>query len=329
MNKPQKISRKQKSEGKKKYRIRNWKEYSAALVNRGRVVFWITEEALERWEEHKKTGKPGKPRKFSNTAIETALTLQQVLHLPLRQTEGLLSTLLQKLGAGVKAPDYSTLSVRSATLPIALRVRAIRKESLHVVVDSTGAKVYGEGEWKVRQHGWSKHRTWKKLHIGVDEQTGDILVGEATGNDIADCQMLKPLLAQLPSSVKIDQLSADGAFDRRICYEALTARQVSRIAIPPQCKARIWSHGNTKGSMRLPRDENLRRIRSIGRKQWKVESDYHRRSLVETTMFRLKTIFSDRISARNDAGQRTQLLLRCKILNRMTALGMPKSYLVA
>jgi len=194
-------------------------------------------------------------------------------------------------------------------------------------VDSTGAKVYGEGEWKVRQHGWSKHRTWKKLHIGVDANTGDILLGEVSGNSTADCTMLEPLLSQLPSQAKIDQVSADGGHDRRVCYDALRHYRVSHIAIPPQHNAKIWQHGNIRAQP-LPRDANLRRIREIGRKRWKEETLYHRRSLAETTMFRLKTIFADRVSARTDAGRRMQLLLRCQILNRMTALGMPDSYLV-
>ena len=195
-------------------------------------------------------------------------------------------------------------------------------------MDSTGAKVYGEGEWKVRQHGWSKRRTWKKLHIGVDEETKDILIGEVTGNDAADCQMLESLLTQLPDTTMIHQLSGDGAYDRRMCYDALKKRDVPCITIPPQHNAKIWRHGNV-GAERYARDENLRRIRSVGRKQWKIKSGYHRRSLSENAVFRLKTIFGERISARLFENQRTQLLIRCKALNRMTMLGMPESYIVA
>lgn len=323
-----KTPKKQKSEGKKKkYRVKNWKEYNEALVNRGKIMFWITEEAIRAWEEKKKTGKRGKPKTYSKTAIETALTVQQVFHLTLRQTEGFLTSILDKLDPNLKSPDYSTLSIRGQTILVAIPVRPNRPEPLHIVIDSSGAKVYGEGEWKVRQHGWSKRRTWKKLHIGVDEENGDILVAEATNNDTADSEMLKPLLEQLPKEVKINQVSTDGAYDKRKCYQVLQQYQVDKIAIPPQKNAHIWQHGNTK-SERLPRDENLRQIRRIGRKQWKIGINYHRRSLVETTMFRLKTIFTDRVSARTQAGQRTQLLLRCHILNQMTILGMPKSYLV-
>ena len=211
---------------------------------------------------------------------------------------------------------------------IQIRVRPISSQPLHIVVDSTGAKVYGEGEWKVRQHGWSKRRTWKKLHIGVDEHTGDILIGEVTGNEIADCHMLAPLLEQLPDTATIDQLSGDGGYDRRVCYDTLKTRKVSHIAIPPQHNAKIWQHGNTNAE-RYARDENVRHIRQIGRKQWKIATNYHRRSLSETAMFRLKTIFGERVSARLFENQRTQLLIRCKALNRMTMLGMPESYVAA
>ena len=327
-SKKHKSGEKKTQEGKKKYRIRNWKEYNEALVNRGRIMFWVTEEALRQWNEQNKTGKRGKPKVFSDTAIEVALTLRAVFHLPLRQTEGFLASVLERIGAFVKAPDYSTLSIRSSSLSIAIRVRALRNEPLHIVLDSTGMKVYGEGEWKVRQHGWSKRRTWRKLHIGVDEKTGDILLGEVTGNDTADCEMLKPLLAKLPSKASLSQVSADGAFDKRVCYEALAEMSVPCMTIPPQKNARIWRHGNKSGNP-LPRDENLRRIRQIGRSAWKRESGYHRRSIVETTMFRLKTIFTDKLRSLTFVNQRAELLIRLKALNRMAMLGMPKAYIVA
>jgi hypothetical protein len=319
--------KKEEKNKKKQYTIRNWREYNQALVNRGKIFFWITDDVIQGWEEKEKTGKRGKPRTFSNSAIETALTLGQVFHMPLRTTEGFLASIIQKLDLAIKSPDYSTLSIRGKTLPIHIRVRAPETEPLHIVADSSGVKVYGEGEWKVRQHGWSKRRTWKKLHIGVDEATGDILLGAVTGNDVADCQMLKPLLDQLPREQPIDQVSTDGAYDKRMCYAALEERHIPHMAIPPQRNAKIWRHGNTK-DIPLPRDENLRRIRQIGRRQWKVETRYHRRSLAETAFFRLKTIFGDRVAGRTDAMQAVQLLIRCKALNQMTTLGMPDTVVI-
>lgn len=326
--KPSKQPRKQTKGGKKKYKVRNWQEYNQMLVNRGNIELWVSEEALKQWEEKRRSGKPGKPKFYSNIAIETALIIQQVFHLPLRQTEGFLSSILQRIGSNRTSPDFSTLSIRAALLPIRIRIRAVRAASLHIVVDGTGAKVYGEGEWKVRKHGWSRHRRWKKLHIGVDEQTGDILLGEVTDNDTADCEMLAPLLKQLPKHTPIHQVSGDGGYDRRMCYEALKKKGVSVIAIPPQRHAKIWRHGNRKEERHV-RDENLRSVRKCGRKHWKEIISYHRRSLAETTMFRLKTIFTDKVRARKEANQRAELLLRCKALNLMTALGMPDSCVVA
>lgn len=291
-------------------------------------MFWIAQEALEQWQSQEKIGKRGRPRVFSDTAIQTALTLREVFHLSLRQTEGFLQSILKVMRVTVQAPDYSTLSVRAAALAVVIRVRPISDKPLHVVVDSTGVKVYGEGEWKVRQHGWSKRRTWKKVHLGVDEASGDVVIGEVTGNDVADGEMLEPLLCQLPETVVVDQCSADGAYDKRRCYVALQKRNIRQIAIPPRHDARIWQHGNRKEEP-LPRDENLRAIRNVGRKQWKKDVNYHRRSLSETAMFRYKTIFGEAVSNRTDQTQRTQLLLRIRALNFMTTLGMPKSEVVA
>jgi len=211
-------------------------------------MFWITEDALRQWKERNKTGKRGKPKVFSDTAIEVALTLRAVFHLPLRQTEGFLVSVLERIGALVKAPDYSTLSIRSRSLSITIRVHPARKETLHLVVDSTGMKVYGEGEWKVRQHGWSKRRTWRKLHIGVDEKTGNIVLGEVTGNDTADCEMLEPLLAKLSEDTALKQVSADGA---------LTNEPVMRRSLNNLFHASLFLHRKTRVSGRMATREPI------------------------------------------------------------------------
>ena len=203
--------------------------------------------------------------------------------------------------------------------------RRPKGEPLHVVVDSTGLKVYGEGEWKVRQHGWSRRRTWRKLHVGVDEATGEFVAVVASTNSFKDSQLLPDLLEQVED--EISQVSADGAYDSRNCYDAIRHRG-ARAAIPPQKRARIWRHGNTKAERHI-RDENLRAIRRRGRAAWKRESGYHRRSLAETAVFRVKMIFGQRVSARSFDGQAAQLLVRCATLNRMTHLGMPDSYQLA
>jgi IS5 family transposase len=235
----------------------------------------------------------------------------------------LMLSILKLLGLDLPVLDYSQLSRRCTRLEVALPHRQ-KNEPLHMVVDSTGVKVFGEGEWKVRQHGYSKRRTWRKLHLGADASTGEIVAAVVTTNNVADAQVLEDLLEQVEEEV--EQVSGDGAYDKRSCYEAIRQRK-AKAAIPPQRNAKIWQHGNRKAE-RLMRDENLRRIRQVGRKKWKQEVGYHRRSLAETQMFRVKTIFGERVSARQFAGQATQVLIRCAALNQMTHLGMPDSYAV-
>ena len=194
-------------------------------------------------------------------------------------------------------------------------------------MDSTGLKIYGEGEWKVRMHGVSKRRTWRKLHMGANPDDGEIQAVILTENNVSDDAAVKVLLEQIEQ--EIVNFAADGAYDKRKVYDCLNTHSPNvNILIPPRKNARIWKHGNTKAE-RLKRDENLRSIRTQGRKEWKKDSGYHIRSLAETTMFRLKTIFGDDLSARLLETQITQALVRCAALNKLTHLGMPQSYKVA
>lgn len=312
---------------KKKYKVRNWREYNQMLVNRGSIYFWIEQSAQENWKSGKKTGKKGRPEAYSDTAVETCLTLRHVFHLNLRATEGFVNFLLNLMKLTLTSPDYSTLSIRGETLQVNIHAKekVDTGKALHIVVDSSGAKVYGEGEWKVRQHGWSKRRTWRKFHLGINEATGTIEAAEVTGNDIADCDMLESLLKQIQDT--IDQLSADGAYDKRKCYDVLDELGII-AAIPPQKNAKIWRRRKANEAPHA-RDENLRRIREMGRERWKEEIGYHRRSIAENTMFRFKTAFGDIIASRIFPNQRTEVLLKCKILNKMTMGGMPDSYIVA
>ena len=310
-----------KKKTKRAYRLRNWKYYNAALVQRGSLTLWVSDDVISAWCNTQKTGKPGHPPTYSDTAVCSMATLKEVYHLPLRATIGLTLSIMRLLGLDLPVMSYSQLSRRCAVLEVTLPRRK-KNEALHMVVDSTGAKVFGEGEWKVRQHGYTKRRTWRKLHIGADETTGEIVAAVVTTNNIADSQVLEEMLAQVEG--EIEQVSGDGSYDKRNCYQAIAKRK-AKATIPPRRDAKIWQHGNSKQE-RLIRDENLRRIRQVGRKQWKKESGYHRRSLAETQMFRVKTIFGERVSARRFDGQATQMLIRCAALNTMTHLGMPDSY---
>jgi hypothetical protein len=194
-------------------------------------------------------------------------------------------------------------------------------------MDSTGLKISGEGEWKVRQHGVSKRRTWRKLHVGANPDDGQIEAALLTENSVSDGDAVEALLPQIEQDIVT--FAADGAYDKRKVYDSLNAHSPEAdILIPPRKDARIWKHGNTK-ARRLKRDENLRSIRKQGRRAWKKQSGYHVRSLAETTMFRLKPIFGDGLSARLIETQTTQALVRCAALNKMTHLGMPQSCKVA
>ncbi len=312
-----------KKKTKQHYRLRNWTEYNKALVERGSLTVWVSDDVIAAWHDSQRTGQRGSPRTYTDAAMLCMASVQEIYHLPLRATEGLMRSVVKLLDIALEVPDHTTLSRRRRVLEVSLP-RLAKRAPRHLVVDSTGVKVYGDGEWKVRQHGYSKRRTWRKLHIGADEATGEIVAAVVSTNDVTDGQVLPDLMAQIDDD--ITQVSGDGGYDKRQCYDAIDERG-ARAVIPPRKNARIWQHGNS-GAERLARDENLRAIRKQGRAEWKRESGYHRRSLVETQMFRVKQIFSARVSARTFDGQAAQLLVRCAVLNQMTHLGMPDSYTV-
>jgi hypothetical protein len=186
------------------------------------------------------------------------------------------------------------------------------------VIDSTGLKLYGEGEWKVRVHGWAKQRTWRKLHISIDADSHEVTAALITNKDVVDPRVLPRLLKQV--EVPVERVYADGAYDSRQCYKAIH-EQGARALIPPRKGSVFWADEYLKD-----RNANLRQVEKLGATAWKRKVKYHRRSLVECAISRLKTIFSDRLRAREVERQTTEVLVRCLALNRMTELGMPKSY---
>jgi hypothetical protein len=307
---------------KSTYRIRNWKQYNDALVRRGSLTLWVDQEMLQAWR-YQGPSQRGAQFRYSDTAIECLLTLRAVYHLTLRATEGFARSLFELMRVDLPVPDDTTLSRRAATVRITLPKRA--EGPLHLVLDSTGLKVYGEGEWKVRQHGSSKRRTWLKLHLAVDPQTHEIQAAMVTDPGVTDAETVPALLEQVESA--ITSAAADGAYDRQVVYDALDLRS-ARAVVPPRRDAKVKRHGNASGP-RLARDENLRRIRQVGRSAWKRESGYHARSLAETAMFRMKTIFGDGVASRSPGQQATEAGVRCRALNLMTHQGMPQSERVA
>jgi hypothetical protein len=303
---------------KRRYRIRNWRDYNSALVRRGSLTLWVEESVAGRWRDSAAPMRRGRRRFYSDLAITCALTLREVYHLPLRSTQGLVSSVLRLLGSDLPAPHYSTLSRRAAALDV--KLPRLSKGPLHLAVDSTGVKLYGEGEWKVRLHGKEKRRTWRKLHLLLDHTTHEAVAASMTEQYVLDRRELPRLLGEVEGEVA--EVLGDGAYDFQGCYKAIHARG-ARSVIPPQARARIRS-GPEFGD----RNAAVLRGREVGRDEWKKEAGYHRRSLAETAMMRLKTIFSDRLKAREWRRQETELRVRCAALNRMTSLGMPQSYAI-
>ena len=321
-----KVNKDQHNQGKEKekYRVINWPEYNRALTNRGDFTLYFTSEAQEAWYEKDVDGPKQKGGQFvySDLCIESLAMLKVVFRLPYRQLRGFAQSLLMMMRLDdLDVPSYTQICRRAKHLEIDLGV-VKAGEAITVVIDSTGLKIYGEGEWKVRKHGVSKRRTWRKLHLGCDPETGFIHCATLTTNDIDDASQLVPLLDQVEEP--IDDVCLDGAYDTEDCWDELIERGITPI-IPPRRNAVEWYLEEEGDLPDYPRNVAIQEIRQKGRKQWKEESGYHRRSLSETQMFRFQTIFGHKLYARIMANQIAETKIKIKALNIMTAQGMPDS----
>jgi hypothetical protein len=303
---------------KQQYRIRNWREYNKALVGRGSLTLWIKTHSTDTWLDHDTPHRRGRRRRYADSAILCALQLREVYHLPLRATVGLVRSILHLMQVELPTAHYSTLSRRARRLTLSLS--SSPQKIKHLVIDSSGLKVYGEGEWKVRTHGADKRRTWRKLHISMDAETHQLTAASLTDKDLLDRHAMAGLLEQ--TEAEVERVCADGAYDFEQCYRAIKQQQAIAL-IPPREDAVVRGKSPFE-----QRDENVRAIKSKGRKEWKRVSTYHRRSLVETAFFRLKAIFSERLRSRRIDTQTTEARIRCLAMNRMTNLGMPQSYAI-
>ena len=293
-----------------KYRVANWPAYNRALVRRGDVTVWLSSEEIAAWTPCR-SGRRGGQRRYSDLAIETTLTLRLLYHLPLRQAAGFLHALFGMMRLDLSAPDYTTLSRR--------RLRLVpTDEGLHLVLDSTGLSIVGEGEWAAAKHGGRGRRGWRKLHLGVD-QSGVIRVHtltEATGDDATTgLELLDAVDGPLV------RVTADAAYDTVAVYETATARGAT-VIIPPARTASVSGHGPRSPA----RDRTITWVKQLGRRRWKKASGYHCQGRVENAFFRYKSIIGDGLRARSPAEQGSEAVLGCEILNRMTALGRPVSY---
>jgi IS5 family transposase len=308
------------------YRIKNWSQYNKSLIQRGSINFWFSEDSFNKWNNTKHTGEKGRPRDYSDDAILCALLIRTVYHLPLRALEGLLSSLVSLLGLSLKIPSYTQICRRAKVLGKSLKRLSSRRPH-DIVFDSTGLKVYGEGEWKVKQHGASKRRTWRKLHLGVDPDSKEIIIAETTtnGKGSGDSQTAKKMMKKVPKGVK--RVFGDGAYDG-IEFRRAIEKTGAEPIIPPPRGAII--HHDTEDDAVKKRNDAVCEIQGLGgtddaRRVWKILKDYHRRSLAETTMYRIKQLTGGNMRSREWERQCVEGYIKCLVVNKMTSLGMPDS----
>lgn len=300
---------------KSRYKVTNWQEYNDSLRRRGDITVWFSEEAIQGWHPEK-TGKRGRPFQYSEYAIATALLIREVFKLPLRQTEGLLNSISAMMNVELQIPDFSSIAKRSGSLPRLVLNKALKPGS-QVIVDSTGLKVYGHDEWHQEKHKVSPRRTWRKLHLAVDEHHQWIAV-ELTTPEVGDPSAVPDLLEQVDT--EFDQFIADGAFDGDPVYQAVLEKQPeAQVVIPPHKTAVISARGDTQ------RDQHLQTIEAHGRMAWQKKTGYHKRNTVELAVLRFKGIFGNTLKARALPQQKMEAWIAKEALNRMTQLGMPIS----
>jgi hypothetical protein len=301
---------------KTKYRVSNWPEYDRALVQRGDITLWISEDATVSWKPVP-TGRRGAQKKFSDHAIETALTLRLVFNLPLRQAEGFLRSILALMDIDLEAPDHTTLSRRSRSLNIELH-RVAGDKPIHLIVDSTGLSIVGEGEWAAAKYGGRGRRGWKKLHLGVD-RAGVIVAQAMTHGSAGDARSALDLIDGIADDIA--SFTADAAYDTLAIYDASAARGIE-VVVPP---SKSSTRSRQRRSPSNARDRTIIRVKEIGRRRWEKDSGYHQQARVENTFFRYKSIIGDRLRARHPKSQTAEAIIACNVLNRMAGLGMPES----
>jgi hypothetical protein len=306
-----------------RYRVTNWAEYDASLRQRGSLTVWFSDEAIATWRAKPRTTRGGQPH-YSALAIQTALTLRAVFRLALRQTEGLIGSILRLLGLDLAVPDHSTLSRRAETLELPRPCSSSRGPA-HLLVDSTGLRLCGPGEWRVEKHGTRRRRAWRKLHIGVDAETGQILASELTTSDVDDGSQVEPLLNQI--TAPLTSFIGDGAYDQAGIYGSVGKRYPDAdVIVPPRSTAVLSDDGETTPSWR---DRHLQGIAERGRIGWQERSGYTRRALVESAISRFKRVIGDALRSQTDWRRATEVAIAVHALNHMLELGRPQSVRIA
>jgi hypothetical protein len=306
---------------KKRYRVTNWSEYNESLRQRGDLTIWITDDALKQWRAPRRST-PGGQSKYSDLAIATCLIMRTIYKLPLRQTQGLMRSIARLMGVEVPVPDFSTLSRRTQGLKLPEKPRIENTEPIHLTVDSTGLKIFGEGEWQQNKHETKpKRKSWRKLHLGLDLASGEVVCAELTLDDVGDPTALPGLLYQIDDPVS--RFLADGAYDGVPTNELLAAHfgDGVEIVIPPPRNAVLTSKSPDDPS---PRDKHISQIQAHGRLAWQANSGYNQRSRAEAQIGRWKAVIGPKLRSRTFDNQKTETRIGVQALNRMTELGRAK-----
>jgi hypothetical protein len=309
---------------RQRHRVTNWAAYDAGLRARGSLTVWFSDEAIAAWRAEPRTSRGGRPH-YSAVAIATALTLRAVFRLALRQTEGLIGSVLRLLGLDLAVPDHSTLSRRAETLQVPRPAPGPGGEPVHLLVDSTGLRLCGPGEWLTEKHGGKSRRSWKKLHLGVDADTGRIVASALTDCDVDDGSQVGPLLSQADGPVA--SFTADGAFGRDDVYAAVAAQHPdAAVVVPPRSNA---VPSDTAETAPTRRDRHIELIAAHGRMGWQKASGYNWRALVEAGISRFKRVIGGVLRSRTDGRQETEVAMAVDVLNRVLELGRPEYVRIA
>lgn len=308
----------------KSYRVGNWSDYNKSLVNRGSLTLWISPEIVNKWQPVQETSpKGGRPCEYSDDMILSMLQLREVFSLTLRATQGFVASLFELAGINMPVPNYSVLSRRAKHLKKRLK-KFSQRGAVEIAVDSTGLKVTGDGEWNAKKHGPQKRRQWRKVHVAIDPNTHHVVSVVSTPSNVADSTVLPDLLKEAPRGVK--RVYGDGAYDGKPSRECIASYGAQGI-VPPPKNARI-----RRGKSKALNERNnwVAAVEGLGgddiaRGLAKKLTGYHKRSLVETAMSRIKGLFGGELRSRTAENQDIETHLRCGILNKFTDLGMPNS----
>ena len=303
------------------YRVRSWPAYDAGLRRQGDLTLWLDETAIAGWQAAPRTT-PGGQARYSALAIELVLTLRLVFHLALRQAEGFVGSVLRLLGHELSIPDHTTLSRRGRHFA-GRPPRVMPHGPLHLLIDSTGLKLFGQGEWQEEKHGRAR-RSWRKLHLAFDADTGEIVASLLTSNGADDAGRVPDLLGQIEG--EIASVTADGAYDGQPTYQVVASRQPGsppEVVIPPRSTAVASADGDVPSQ----RDRHVQLIRD--RMTWQKATGYGRRSLAETGIGRYKAAIGPRLRARTLTGQQGEAAIAVKALNHMIKTAKPISVRVA